>query len=122
MSDRAAADPLTEKNRVFSETPNGVYMERRKYSREVDHSSQKLCFVATDLSLLVELLYALSEREDCYYVKYSVVPCDGMYLGRCFMLTDQAVGELWAQLKPHPRLMCSVQDDAFTERFRRTRR
>ena len=42
----------------------------------------------------------------------------GMYLGRCFLTTDQAVGEVWAEYKSHPALFCTVQDDDFVDRFR----
>ena len=41
-----------------------------------------------------------------------------MYLGRCFLTTDEAVGEVWARYKSHPALFCTVQDDDFVERFR----
>ena len=74
---------------------------------------------ATDKDALIKLLYELSKRDDCYYVKYSTDPRDGMYLGRCFLTTDDAVGNLWAELKPHPKFLTSVQDDEFTERFRK---
>jgi hypothetical protein len=79
---------------------------------------KKLCFVATDQSLLAEVLRQLAERPDCYYVKYSVYQKDGMYLGRCFLMDEQEVGLLWAKYKEHPRLFCSIQDDEFTAAFR----
>lgn len=79
---------------------------------------KKLCFVATDRALLADVLGRLAERPDCYYVKYSVRPRDGMYLGRCFLVDEQAVGRVWAEFKTHPRLFCSVQDDDFTAPFR----
>ena len=60
----------------------------------------------------------LSQRDDCFFVKYGVNARGGMYLGRCFLTTDRAVGEVWAQYKSHPTLFCTVQDDDFTERFR----
>ncbi len=79
---------------------------------------KKLCFVATDRALLADVLRRLAERPDCVYVKYSVSPRDGMYLGRCFLLDEHEVGRLWAEYKRHPRLFCSVQDDDFTAPFR----
>jgi hypothetical protein len=84
----------------------------------VESSQHKLCFVATDRNLLADILLELSKRSDCCAVKYSVEPRDGMYLGRCFMLEDGAVGELWQTFKRHPRLMCTIQDDDFTAQFR----
>lgn len=81
--------------------------------------NKKLCFVATDQTFLVALLTELSDRDDCWAVKYSVEPRDGMYLGRCFLRDAQTVGELWDEYKRHPKLMCSVQDDDFTGSFRR---
>lgn len=81
--------------------------------------NKKLCFVATDKDFLVELLTELSERDDCWAVKHSIEPRDGMYLGRCFMTDARTVGQLWDEYKRHPRLMCSIQDDDFADLFRR---
>ena len=81
-------------------------------------SQKKLCFVATDVALLADVLGELAERPDCYYVKYSLYSRDGMYLGRCFLVDDHEVGLLWAKYKAHPRLFCSIQDDDFTASFR----
>jgi putative acetyltransferase len=82
-------------------------------------SSSKLCIVATDAALLVDLLYGLSLRKDCHYVKYGLVERDGMFLGRCFLETNEAVAELCQELKGHARLMVSIQDDAYFGHFRR---
>lgn len=68
--------------------------------------------------LLADVLRRLAERPDCCYVKYSVHPRDGMYLGRCFLTDEHEVGVLWAEYKAHPRLFCSIQDDDFTAPFR----
>jgi hypothetical protein len=87
------------------------------YNQE-EYCRKKLCFVATDQALLIEMLTELAERPDFYYAKYSIVPRDGMYLGRCFLTDEHEVGVLWAKYKAHPRLFCSVQDDGFTAPFR----
>ena len=79
---------------------------------------KKLCFVATDLALLADVLGQLAERPDCWYVKYSTYQKDGMYLGRCFLMDEHEVGVVWAQYKEHPRLFCTIQDDDFTAPFR----
>jgi hypothetical protein len=79
---------------------------------------KKLCFVATDQALLAEVLSELAERPDCYFVKYSVRPRDGMYLGRCFLMDEHEVGAVWVALKGHSRLFCSIQDDDFAAVFR----
>jgi hypothetical protein len=84
-------------------------------------SAKKVCFVATDKAFLVGLLYELSLRNDCSSVKYSVVPRDGMYLGRCFLTSDAAAGRLCAEYKAHPKLMTSIQDDDFFNTYRKTR-
>jgi hypothetical protein len=106
---------------LFRATPDGYYMELRgqAWYRQERRCQKKLCFVATDQALLAEILRLLAGRLDCYYVKYSVHPRDGMYLGRCFLTEEQEVGQLWAEYKQHPRLFCSVQDDDFTAIFRR---
>ena len=104
----------------FEPSHGGVFMQRSGAGREpgVTYSQRKLCFVATDRTLLAETLLELSKRSDCYAVKYSVQPKNGMYLGRCFMLEDNLVGEMWQRFKRHPRLMCTIQDDDFTAQFR----
>jgi len=81
--------------------------------------NKKLCLVATDQAFLVELLLELSRREDAFFVKYSVAPRDAMYLGRCFLTDEWALGTLWQELKVNPKLMCSVQDDDWSIEFRR---
>lgn len=82
----------------------------------------KLCITATDEEYLVNLLYELSLREDCYYVKFSPggsPKCrDGMFLGRVFLTTEEETGKLWKELRCDAKLMCSIQDDAATEKYR----
>lgn len=104
----------------FRRSPNGYFLEIRgpASSEGKGYCQKKLCFVATDRALLADVLEQLSWRPDCYYVKYSVYPRDGMYLGRCFLTDPHEVGVLWAEYKSHPRLLCSVQDDDFTAPFR----
>ena len=87
-------------------------------SRSKDYANKKLCFVATDQNFLMELLFELSNLEDCFFVKLSSRSRDGMYLGRCFFTTDKLVGDYWAKYKMHPKLMCCIQDDDFTSEFR----
>lgn len=84
----------------------------------VPFSQKKVCFVATDQRFLARLLFELSQRDDCYYVKYSTEPRDGMYLGRCFMISDDAAGRLCFEYKRHAKLMCSIQDDDFARAYR----
>ena len=115
---------MSQAEKAFQMTANGAFMERRGagWNEERRFSQKKLCFVATDPSLLAEVLGQLAERADCFYVKYSVKPRDGMYLGRCFLVDEEEVGALWATYKAHPRMMCSVQDDEFTRPSRRVSR
>ena len=81
-------------------------------------SQKKLCFTSTHRDLLARHLLELSQRDDCFFVKFSVTARGGMYLGRCFLTTDKAAGEVWAEYKSHPTLFCTVQDDDFVLRFR----
>ena len=82
------------------------------------HSNKKLCFVATDKNFLMELLLELAQLEECYFVKLKDSPRDGMYLGRCFFTKDELVGQFWAKYKLHPKVMCNIQDDDFSQEFR----
>ena len=82
--------------------------------------NKKVCLSATDRGFLMGLLHQLSERPACFFVKLSAEPRDGMFLGRVSLMDEQALGRLWAELKPHPRLLCSLQDDDFTLPFRPT--
>lgn len=103
----------------FTLVPSGRFRERYgPCGRDGVHSNKKVCLVATDPGFLVDVLYGLSLRLDCFYVKYGIVARDGMYLGRCFLATDEAASVLCQELKGHPRLMVSLQDDAWFSNFR----
>ena len=104
----------------FRPSPGGHFMELRgpAWNDEGRYCRSKLCFVATDRALLADVLLQLAERPDCFYVKYSINPRDGMYLGRCFLTDPHRVGVLWAEYRGHPYLFCTVQDDDFTAPFR----
>lgn len=103
----------------FVLVPSGRFRERLgPLGRDKAYSAKKLCLVATDPGFLIELLYGLSLREDCVYVKYGTIAREGMYLGRCSLATDEAVSELCKELKGHPRVMASLQDDAAFSKFR----
>jgi hypothetical protein len=104
----------------FRLTQNNYFMELlgAAWNTEGRYCRKKLCFVATDQALLADVLRELAARPDCFYVKYSVNPRDGMYLGRCFCMDEHAIGVLWARYKEHPRLFCSIQDDEFAAPFR----
>lgn len=106
----------------FTRWPSGRFMERwGPLGEEASGSSQKLCLVATDAAFLIDLLYGLSLRADCVHVKYGTIAREGMYLGRCSLQTAAATAELCQQLKGHPRLMVSVQDDDFFNPYREPR-
>jgi hypothetical protein len=77
-----------------------------------------VCLAATDRESLVRFLYELSLRDDCYYVKYSTRARDGMYLGRCFLETDEDAATLCQDLKAHPKFLVALQDDEFFNGFR----
>ena len=111
---------MSSNTHPFQATSDGVFMERggAGWNARRHCSHKKLCFVATDQGLLGRVLGELADRPNCYYVKYSIEPRDGMYLGRCFLLHDEEVGPLWREYKKHPRIMCTVQDDDFTLPFR----
>ena len=82
----------------------------------------KLCITATDEHYLAETLFIISERNDCFYVKFSPSgspKCrDGMFLGRVFLTSEEKIGELWRKLRTDKKLMCSIQDDIATEKYR----
>jgi hypothetical protein len=94
----------------FRLSSNGHFMERHgpAYFVGKPYCNKKLCFVATDQAVLAEVLRQLALRSDCHYVKFSIRPRDGMYLGRCFLLDEREVGLLWARYKNHPRVFCTV--------------
>jgi hypothetical protein len=105
----------------FQPSPGGAFRQRfGAAGSDAAFSQKKLCFVATDKPFLVRFVYELSLHPDCYWVKYSCEPRDGMYLGRCFMTNDDAAGRLCFEYKAHPKLMVAVQDDEFAAPFRRS--
>lgn len=89
-----------------------------QYDEDGESPRYKLCVVATDLNYLVEFLTKSVTRADGYYVKYSDQPKDGMYLGRVYLASEEAVGTLWAETKDDPKLLASVQDDHFIMKHR----
>ncbi len=113
--------PISEIAKNFEK--KGFYMSRDGKAKErgEKYANKKLCFVATDIEFLANLLFRLSNHEECYGVKYSHLEREGMYLGRCFMAKEEIIGKLWRKYKNHPKLMCSVQDDDFTMKFRQKR-
>ena len=86
---------------------------------EVPYCNKKICFAATDLSFLAHLLHELSEHPKAYFVKFSTRSRDGMYLGRCFFIDQERVGETWAKYKNHPKVFCNIQDDDFSIAWRK---
>ncbi|MGE0786216.1 MAG: hypothetical protein AB7S26_11045 [Sandaracinaceae bacterium] len=104
----------------YAPTDDGKYVHRYgpAYRADGDFCNVKLCFVATDLEVLVSELETLALRDDCVYVKLSIAPRDGMYIGRCFLMSRIAVGHAWKEYKRHPRLFVSIQDDDFTRAYR----
>ncbi len=85
------------------------------------YSKKKVCLVATDKRFLIALLNEWSMRPDCYRVKYSVTARDGMYLGRCFLTSDEAAGRLCQEYKAHPKVLVTIQDDGFFNAYRKSR-
>lgn len=103
----------------FRLVPSARFRERfGPLGQNAAFSRKKLCLVGTDPAVLIDVLYGISLREDCFYVKYGMIAREGMYLGRVSLATDQAVSELCQELKGHPSLMVSLQDDAWFDRFR----
>lgn len=103
----------------FQPSRNGRFRERfGPDGPQARWSQLKVCLIATDAPFLIDLLFGLSLRADCGYVKYGVIPRDGMVLGRCFMKTDAIAAELCASLKGHPHLMVTLQGDDYFDAFR----
>jgi hypothetical protein len=66
----------------FNLVPSGRFRDRfGPLGRNAAFSSKKVCLVATDPACLIEVLYAISLRPDCFYVKYGMIAREGMYLG-----------------------------------------
>ncbi len=120
MSEHANDHQPPEGFEPWGRYAGGVFMLRYGQARERGDKkcNKKLCVVATDLPYLAELMHRLSERDDCFAVKYSSSPKDGMYLGRCFLTTSEAIGQLTNELKGDGKLMVTVQDDDFFNTFR----
>ena len=115
---RAAGMLVDDEFEVQNGNPKFLCRDGAAAERGESYSQKKLCFTSTRRELLAQHLLELSRRDDCYFVKFGVNPRGGMFLGRCFLATDEAVGEVWAEYKSHPALFCTVQDDDFVGRFR----
>ena len=111
--------PASDWEAKFVPAHGGVFMARYgEIGPAAVHSKKKVCVVATDRNFLIALLYECSKRADCYYVKYSVAARDGMYLGRCFLTSDDAAGRLCREYKGHPKMLVTIQDDDFFNPYR----
>jgi len=108
------------KSLEFYSAMGGVFMARDGVARKPDatYCNKKICFAATDLAFLAQLLRELSEHPKAYFVKFSTRPREGMYLGRCFFIDEETVGETWAKYKGHPKVFCNIQDDDFSTQWR----
>lgn len=102
----------------FHEHGSFLCMDGMAKASGLKPSRVKVCFTATDQHLLREVLASLAKHEDCYGVKFSKNAKDGMYLGRCFFTSAEKAGKIWAEFKPHPKLMVNLQDDDFAAQFR----
>jgi hypothetical protein len=100
----------------FRSVRNGSFMAKDGPARTPDaaYCNKKICFAATDIQFLAELLHELSEHPKAYFVKFSTKPRDGMFLGRCFFIDKESVGVTWAKYKGHPKVFCNIQDDDFS--------
>ena len=78
----------------------------------------KVCLTCRDHDFLQRLITKIAKDNECYWVKMSTKPRDGMFLGRCFFTTKEHAAQLWAKYKGHPRLMVTLQDDDFASAFR----
>jgi hypothetical protein len=115
----------SEIHNKFESTEKGIFRFIRGPANSPGQPSPcqwKLCITATDEDYLVATLYKISQREDCFFVKYSPAKSpksrDGMMLGRVFLTSKEQVGKLWRELYSDRKLMCSIQDDEATEKYR----
>ena len=115
---------MSEISEQFEFTERNIFKFRRGRANDGGEAPcrWKLCITATDESYLVELLFKLSNRDDCFFVKYSPSgspKCrDGMFLGRVFLTSEAKTGELWTSLRTDIKLMCNIQDDIALDKFR----
>jgi hypothetical protein len=82
------------------------------------YSQMKVCFTTCREEILKNILIDLSSSQNCYWVKMSTIPRDGMLIGRCFFTTKEAAGKVWAKYKHHPFIIVNLQDDEFAQHFR----
>lgn len=77
----------------------------------------KLCFSCTTVEPLAALLYDLSLRDDCWYVKLDSFhrTRNGIIRGRCFLTNEEQIAKLWTIHKHTDVVTCSVQDDRFAD-------
>jgi DNA-3-methyladenine glycosylase I len=80
---------------------------------------KKLCLTSTRVEPMAQILYELSLRDDCFFVKLDRKPGPhGMVRGRCFLTDERAVGVAWLRLKETDEVLCTIQDDDFTKPLR----
>jgi hypothetical protein len=112
--------PMTGVLSHFTRDDRGFLVRPCPAGRRGDaYCQKKLCFTATAVEPVAEILYELSLRDDCHMVKLDAAPGrHGMVRGRCFLTGEAAVGELWRRYKVTDHVLCTVQDDDFTKGYR----
>jgi hypothetical protein len=79
---------------------------------------KRVCFMTTDRALLEEILYTVSQSNDCIDVKFSTTAREGVYFGFSHFTNESSVGDFWAQYESHPKVWTTVQDEEFCDPYR----
>lgn len=79
---------------------------------------KRVCFVSADKAFLLDVLFKMSNDNDCHEVKYSIEERGGNYFGVASFTNDSSVGDMWARYEAHPKVWVTIQDDEFCETFR----
>jgi hypothetical protein len=95
-----------------------LYLDGPAKRKGLSFSKTKVCMTCRHESVLRDLLLEIARNPGCYWVKMSVEPKDGMFLGRCFFTTSEMAGKMWARYRSHPLLLVNLQDDDFVSQFR----
>lgn len=116
LAPRSSSSPPPPTEARFTSPPSARFVTRfGRLGEHAPHSQLNLRLISTDPGFLIDLLYGVSLRQDCWCVNYTKSPRDGMFMGQLWLQSDGAVSALYQELKGHPRLMVSIQKDTSLE-------
>jgi hypothetical protein len=80
---------------------------------------KKLCAISADRQFLFDMMFEMSRANDCFEVKIRKEDRNGVFFGHCYFTNESSLGDAWAKYESHPKTWVVIQDDEFSDLFRK---